>query len=139
MCSWGFVCVRMCSVRCVIPRVCGRGSAPAGTASVRSSSSEGRAHIRSCSPSIHFLRATFLLFIVRPFINTLLELGVCPNPVFAQLCADYGDVGSWEGTGTCGCVCVWFLYSAGLFGSCIVCRCCELRQIRYVRSNWKGS
>lgn len=139
MCSWGFVCVRvMFRVMCDPPCVGGDQLLPEQR-SIRSSSSEWRAHIRSCSPSIHFLRATFLLFVVRPFINTPLELGVCPNPVFAQLCADYGDVGSWEGTGTCGCVRVWFLYSAGLFGSCIVCRCCELRQIRYVRSNWKGS
>lgn len=64
-----------------------------------------------------------------------------PRVLCPALCplVDYGEVGSWGGTGTCCSVCVWFLYSAGLFGSCIVCRCCELRQIRYVRSNWKGS
>lgn len=80
----------------------GEGSAPA----------QWRAHIRSCSPSIRFPRATFLLFIVRPFINTPLE----PEPLCPALCpaalADYGGVGSWEGMGPvalCVCVCLVFV------------------------------
>lgn len=50
---------------------------------------------------------------------------------------DDGDAGSGLGP-VAVCVCVWLLYAARLFASCIVCRWYELRRVRYVRSNQEG-